>query len=686
MAPLSSPIKPPADRVRANGRTVAAVAAVTVTCALLTLGSLFPATVCVYLASSASGAAVLRHIVAFVAAVCVANPIGFLCLVFLLLVWIGTDDGAAGRTAPAGRAAATSTPTPSTTVRAAALCVTGVVAAASYFVWRIPLTNLNSWQWWWLGVPLAIAEAIGLAHFLGLCWRTWLCQSIPWRERSGTSPDGPSVVDTPFPLPLDPALASLPVFVLIPAVNEPREVLEPTLRGALAAKRALTDRFPDAHVVIALCNDGKVGGYAGWDDNERLAAECGVLCLTRTVGGGAKAGNLEHARRTLGATGDCLIAIFDADMVPHEDFLVATIGAFGDERLGWVQTRQSYRNRESLAARCADIQESAFYDLHYPAMTRVNAGFLCGTNLVVRGSVLDQIGGFPQDSVTEDFAASIQLQGRWTARYLTGTYAAGLGPAGLASFFRQQNRWASGTFGVFLRHWRRLLLPGVGDLTAAQRLQYLLSGTYYLSGWCHLMFVLVPLVYMFTGIQAIQQFTVVRFLAFYLPYAVLTCIPYCWTLGARTWLCCHFMSFICFPSIVAGLLRAVRGKPIAFVVTDKGTHRTTNRAAALGSQRRYMLPHALVAILCATALAVCCVETVLHSPGIPLVSGLVLFPARITGIGGFCAVWLVLIIFTMAAALWLDRRQDSDGRRAARPATASAAAADVSRPLAAHAD
>ncbi len=45
------------------------------------------------------------------------------------------------------------------------------------------------------------------------------------------------------------------------------------------------------------------------------------------------------------ATGE-LIAIFDADFVPPRDFLTRTVHFFTDPKVGVVQTRWSYLNRE----------------------------------------------------------------------------------------------------------------------------------------------------------------------------------------------------------------------------------------------------------------------------------------------------------------------------------------------------
>ena len=61
--------------------------------------------------------------------------------------------------------------------------------------------------------------------------------------------------------------------------------------------------------------------------------------LHRTNRHGYKAGALQEGLKT--ATGE-LIAVFDADFIPPEDFLERTIHYFTDPKVGVVQTRWTY--------------------------------------------------------------------------------------------------------------------------------------------------------------------------------------------------------------------------------------------------------------------------------------------------------------------------------------------------------
>ena len=272
------------------------------------------------------------------------------------------------------------------------------VAALDYLTWRLEMTN---WAGWWIAVPLLAAEIFGALHTLGLHYTVW-----PRPQ--------PQVAPSEDP-------TRRPIFIFIPTVNEGPTILAPTIQAACEARRRYLEVFPQGRVSIVVCNDGRVANAANWRDTEQLAHRLEVMCVTRTVGGGAKAGNLEHARRQVGATDNALVVIFDADQIARPDFLLKTVPPFADPTVGWVQTGQYYRNLDQPVARWANDQQALFYRILCPGKAAHNAVFICGTNVVVRAAALDQIGGLPQDSVTEDFAASIQLHPTWRSLFLSTT-------------------------------------------------------------------------------------------------------------------------------------------------------------------------------------------------------------------------------------------------------------------------
>lgn len=420
------------------------------------------------------------------------------------------------------------------------------ISTADYIGWRFAVTN---WPGWWIAAPLLFAEMLGAIHTLGFQLTVW-----PWPPPALEAGEAP---------------APREVFMLIATVNEGVDIIRQTITGCLAARDKYLAQYPDGQVTIVVCNDGLVGKYPHWADIEELARELGVCCVTRTVPGGAKAGNIENARQHYQITGSRLMAIFDADQVPTADFLVKTVPPFADPKIGWVQTGQYYSNLANPVSRWADDQQSMFYNLLCPGKAALDAAFICGTNVVLRGAALDEIGGLPQDSVTEDFEASIRLHARWRSIYLTDILATGLGPLDVPSYLKQQGRWALGTLTAFRRHWADILLPRKNGLRLGQRIQYFLAGTHYLCGLRDLIYIISPAVFIFTGVPAVRTATLNQYLLHFVPYGLLGLIGMWYCARGVTGLRGVIIGFGSTPALLSSLFATVTFRRKPFAITSK---------------------------------------------------------------------------------------------------------------------
>jgi cellulose synthase/poly-beta-1,6-N-acetylglucosamine synthase-like glycosyltransferase len=444
-------------------------------------------------------------------------------------------------------------------------------ATVDYVSWRLEVTN---WQGWWIAAPLLFAEALGAIHVLGFQFTIWPRPQPAIEHREDPTQN--------------------PIFIFIPTVNEEVEVLEPTVRGCIAARQQYLAERPHGRVTIVLCNDRRAAKVAGWEEIEALARDLGVLCVTRTTGGGAKAGNIENARQEVKATGDALIVIFDADQVPKPGFLLSTVAPFADPKIGWVQTGQYYANLANPVSRWADDQQSMFYNLLCPGKATLNAAFICGTNVVIRAAALDAIGGLPQNSVTEDFAASVALHSTWHSVYLSEVLATGLGPLDISSYFRQQGRWALGTLGVFRSHWRTILLPAKHGLRLGQRVQYFLACTHYLCGLRDLIYVVSPMVFIATGVPAVHTPALSDYLWHFIPYATLALLALWYSARGVTGLRGIIIGFGSFPVLLGSLLAVVLRRKVAFAVTSKQRRG--------GQTFRHVRVHMVLVLFCIGAL------------------------------------------------------------------------------------
>jgi uncharacterized membrane protein len=278
---------------------------------------------------------------------------------------------------------------------------------------------------------------------------------------------------------------------------------------------------------------------------------------------GAKAGNLNHA---LGLTDGELVCVFDADHVPRPDFLEQTLGYFEDEGLAFVQTPQVYANaRTEQVANGAYQQQAIFYGPICRGKSALNSAFCCGTNVVFRRAALEDVDGFDERSVVEDFVTSIHIHARgWRSVYYPFALSDGLGPPSLRAYFRQQFRWARGSVGALAtgEPFRR-------GLSLAQRLQYLLATTFYLVGLVTPVYVVLPILYLAGGWSAFSPSSG-AFVFYYAPYLALGLVTLRFGLGRRLRLEHLRYTFGAFPVYAVASIAALLHLPAHFNVTGAG--------------------------------------------------------------------------------------------------------------------
>lgn len=335
-----------------------------------------------------------------------------------------------------------------------------IAFSAAYLVWRLSGTvNLD---WWWIAIPLLIAEihnAFGLVLYTVALW---------------------SLDSEAAPTTSDPALR---VAVLIPTYNEPAEVLLPTIAAAISLR--------PRHETWVL-DDGRR------EEVRRLAEQLGASYLTRPDNRFAKAGNLNHALASIDAD---IVAVLDADQVPTARFLTALLPYLADPRVAFVQSPQDFYNLASFEHERrwnGELfnEEAVFYRVIAPAKTRWSAPFWCGTGALVRIAALRSVGGVSTDSVTEDIQTTIRMyRAGWTGAYHNEVLVHGLAPDDAASYMVQRHRWALGAMQV-LRRENPLFGKG---LSIGQRIAFLTILFGWFDSWRTFAYMVIPLAVVATG-------------------------------------------------------------------------------------------------------------------------------------------------------------------------------------------
>jgi cellulose synthase/poly-beta-1,6-N-acetylglucosamine synthase-like glycosyltransferase len=177
----------------------------------------------------------------------------------------------------------------------------------------------------------------------------------------------------------------------------------------------------------------------------------------RTNRHGYKAGALDEGMKS--ASGE-LIAIFDADFLPPPDFLRRVVPYFADARVGMVQTRWTYLNRDySALTQVQGILLDGHFVIEHGGRSRRGTFFnFNGTAGVWRRQAIEEAGGWEHDTLTEDTDLSYraQLKG-WKFLYLLDVECASELPVEMNAFKAQQARWAKGLIQVAKKLLPRIL-------------------------------------------------------------------------------------------------------------------------------------------------------------------------------------------------------------------------------------
>jgi cellulose synthase (UDP-forming) len=402
-------------------------------------------------------------------------------------------------------------------------------------------------QWWF-----RLEHVNNVALFVVLSMATWYGISrllIGWYNAFH--------IDQPDPIEAPPDLR-----VAIFTTSAPGEPYGMFVRTLAAASQV---RYPHTTYLLDDTGDPRFA---------ELARKMGAVPLEIVGVPGAKAGKINRA---LELTNEEFILVLDPDHIPFPDFLDRVLGYFGDENVGFVQVAQAYYNApQSFVARAAAEQTFAFYGPTMQGMHGTGTSVAIGANCTFRRKALDSIGGHGI-GLAEDLVTSIRLHAAgWKSIYVPEVLSRGLVPADLDSFLRQQLKWSRGVHDVLFREYPRAFRR----LTMHQRISYLMIGSYYVVGLTTLIYLSIPLIYLWFG----QQPAVILlsdYLKHALPIGILGAMIYRFV---QRWLCdpvrergWHWRGTLLkigsWNEFLRGLVLAIRGVEVPYIPTRKERHR-----------------------------------------------------------------------------------------------------------------
>jgi cellulose synthase (UDP-forming) len=291
--------------------------------------------------------------------------------------------------------------------------------------------------------------------------------------------------------PIKPVPKGVEVDVVVTCYLEDFEIIKKTI---LAAKEI---EYPHQTYLL---DDGKR------DEVKEYAQKIGVNYLRRQGNQGAKAGNVNAALPFL--KGEFLL-IFDCDHIANRKAIEWLLYPLIEHpNIAFVQAPQFYYNEQAFLflrnklvnLKCAH-EQSTFFDCFQCKRDVYESAYCVGTGVMLRKSVLLKMGGFPEETITEDLHYTIKVHNAgYDSWYLNRPIAWGLDSEDMNDFKATRHRWTHGNFhAVRLESFwgSKKLKPMLTFLKAEMLLHKI-------AGFRELMLMLLPLVVICTDLAPFQ--------------------------------------------------------------------------------------------------------------------------------------------------------------------------------------
>jgi cellulose synthase/poly-beta-1,6-N-acetylglucosamine synthase-like glycosyltransferase len=267
------------------------------------------------------------------------------------------------------------------------------------------------------------------------------------------------------------------ITIQLPVYNE-MYVIERLLENIVKLK------YPKEKLEIQVLDDSTDESVKTTADQIKKLQEQGVDIqhICRTNRKGFKAGALKEGLET---TKGEFIAIFDADFLPEEDWLLKTVPYFKDKKIGVVQTRWGHINRGYSTL--TKIQSFAL-DAHFTLeqVGRNSKGHFInfnGTAGLWRKECIYDAGNWEGDTLTEDLDLSYRAQLKnWKFKYLENVETPAELPFIISAARSQQFRWNKGGAENFQKMTKRILTAkGLPLKTKIHSVLHLLNSSMFLN-------------------------------------------------------------------------------------------------------------------------------------------------------------------------------------------------------------
>ncbi|MGE5339923.1 MAG: glycosyltransferase [Candidatus Omnitrophota bacterium] len=241
------------------------------------------------------------------------------------------------------------------------------------------------------------------------------------------------------------------VTILIPAKNEEKVI------GSLL-HRITEFEYPPEKIEVIAINDGST------DNTEKIITEIGssdkrikILNIPKEEGGKGKSAALNRALKVASHE---VIAVYDADNVPERDSLRKLCKSLVlDKRLAAVTGKfRAYNKQRNLLTKLINIEGIAFqWIIQAGRWQFFKISAIPGTNFVIWKSVLDELGGWDIQALTEDSELTFRIYEKgYLIKFMPNATTWEQEPESLKVWIRQRTRWARGNNYIISRYAKKI--------------------------------------------------------------------------------------------------------------------------------------------------------------------------------------------------------------------------------------
>ena len=149
------------------------------------------------------------------------------------------------------------------------------------------------------------------------------------------------------------------------------------------------------------------------------------------------------------------VLVFDADATVNRDFLKKLLPELEPADVGAVQARKVIRNKDTnILTRCQNNEYTFDCNIQTGRDSVKGAVELRGNGELIKRSALDDIGGWNNETITDDLDMSTRLHIKgWDVRFCSDAIVYEEGVIYLIPLFRQRRRWLEGSIRRYLEYF-----------------------------------------------------------------------------------------------------------------------------------------------------------------------------------------------------------------------------------------